>query len=211
MVSIIFQRSSFFVSLQHLLISLLPPLIHLRQLMHLLLQLSHLALLSKLVFILLTIYCMFVIIDWVIHFLRLFTMYYLLVILFLIPIKLLIFCFTCCLGKSHKLPFSASQTTYQDPLELVFSNVWGPAPGKTAEGFRYVHFTDVTTRFTWFYPLKNKSGTLAAFIHFKTHFELHTRYKIKNFQFDRGGELIALSCYLSSQGIHHHLSCPYTP
>lgn len=83
---------------------------------------------------------------------------------------------------------------------------------QTAEGFRYyVHFIDATTMFTWFYPLKNKYDTLATFIHFKTNSELHTGHRIKSFQSEGGGEFTALSSYLSSHGIHHRVSCPYTP
>lgn len=89
----------------------------------------------------------------------------------------------CCLGKSCTLPFVASQTTYNDPLELLFfPDVWGPASVQTNEGFHYyVHFTDVATKFTWFYPLKHKSYTLTVFIHFKTISKLHTGRKIRNF------------------------------
>jgi histone deacetylase 1/2 len=46
-----------------------------------------------------------------------------------IPNKsLLDFCSACCLGKVHRLPSYSSTATYTKPLELVFCDLWGPAP-----------------------------------------------------------------------------------
>jgi hypothetical protein len=38
------------------------------------------------------------------------------------------FCTACCVGKSHRLHSSASTTVYHHPLELVYSDLWGPSP-----------------------------------------------------------------------------------
>ena len=68
-------------------------------------------------------------------------------------------CEACQLGKSSRLPFSASSFSASRPLERVHCDLWGPAPIMSGQGFRYyVIFIDQWSRFSWFYPLKNKSG-----------------------------------------------------
>ena len=47
------------------------------------------------------------------------------------------FCSSCQLGKSHRLFASPSTNKSSEPLELVFSDVWGPAPVESREGFKY--------------------------------------------------------------------------
>ena len=38
------------------------------------------------------------------------------------------FCETCQFGKLHLLPFKSSSSHAKEPLELIHSDVWGPAP-----------------------------------------------------------------------------------
>jgi hypothetical protein len=72
-----------------------------------------------------------------------------------------------------QLPFSHSNTSASFPLQIVYSDVWGPAPITSLNGFRYyVSFIDAYSRFTWFFPLKNKSQVLSSFIHFKNTMEI---------------------------------------
>ncbi|KAG8486207.1 hypothetical protein CXB51_019494 [Gossypium anomalum] len=66
-------------------------------------------------------------------------------------------CSACQLGKSHKLPFSASKTVYPLPFELVVSDVWGPAHVKSNGFSYYVSFVDMHSRYTWLYFIKAKS------------------------------------------------------
>ncbi|KAF7809814.1 Retrovirus-related Pol polyprotein from transposon TNT 1-94 [Senna tora] len=120
-------------------------------------------------------------------------------------------CHACCLGKSHALPFSSSLTQYTKPLELVHSDVWGPAPILSSTGYKYyVSFIDAYSRYTWLYLLKNKSDVLEAFIQFKTFVENQLNHKIKALQSDFGGEFQALTKTLQASGIHHRISCPHT-
>lgn len=78
------------------------------------------------------------------------------------------FCEACQFGKGHKLPFKNSVSCAVEPLDLVHSDVWDPAPISSVSGFKYyVHFLDDCSRFTWIYPLKYKSEVLQAFIQFK--------------------------------------------
>ena len=44
------------------------------------------------------------------------------------------FCCSCCLGKAHRLHSPSSNTTYNQPLELIFSDLWGPAPFVSSTG-----------------------------------------------------------------------------
>jgi histone deacetylase 1/2 len=37
-------------------------------------------------------------------------------------------CDACQRGKSHQLPYSRSTSVLTSPMQLVFSDVWGPAP-----------------------------------------------------------------------------------
>ena len=38
------------------------------------------------------------------------------------------------MGKLHKLPFTAFAHSYSTPLELIYTDVWGPAPIKSNAG-----------------------------------------------------------------------------
>lgn len=64
-------------------------------------------------------------------------------------------CSACELGKSHHLPFRSSQTVFSCPLELIISDVWGPAHTHSRNGFKYyISFVDAYSRYTWIYFLK---------------------------------------------------------
>nr|KYP53212.1 Retrovirus-related Pol polyprotein from transposon TNT 1-94 [Cajanus cajan] len=122
-----------------------------------------------------------------------------------------IVCKSCCIGKSHTLPFSDSYTVYNSPLELVYSDVWGPSHYASREGFRYyVHFTDAFSKYTWIYFMHNKSETAHHFIHFKSMVENQFGHKIKMFQSDGGKEFTCLTKLFNENGITHRLSCPHS-
>jgi len=58
------------------------------------------------------------------------------------------------------------------PFELVFSDVWGPAPKLSLDGFHYfVNFTDAHTKFIFFYPLVIKSDVFNVFHQFQVFVE----------------------------------------
>lgn len=75
------------------------------------------------------------------------------------------FCNHCCIGKSNRLLSSSSLIVYEKPFDLIFTDLWGPAPFPSPLAFRYyVTFVDVNTIFiTWFYLLKNKFDTFETF------------------------------------------------
>ncbi|TXG68352.1 hypothetical protein EZV62_003287 [Acer yangbiense] len=110
------------------------------------------------------------------------------------------FCDSCKLGKLHRLPFPNLEITAMSPLELIYSDVWGPAPMLSTNGSRYyISFVDAFTRFTWLFPLKLKSDALEVFIKFQKSVELQFDSKIKNLHSDMGGEYIAFASYLAKQ------------
>ncbi|KAL9251846.1 Retrovirus-related Pol polyprotein from transposon RE1-like protein [Drosera capensis] len=119
-------------------------------------------------------------------------------------------CDACQRAKSHQLPFPLSNNMSSLPLELVFSDVWGPAK-TSARGYKYyVSFIDNFSRFTWLFLLKHKSDVANIFVHFKTHVERLLNKKIICVQSDWGGEYQKLHSILTQTGIAHRVSCPHT-
>lgn len=51
-------------------------------------------------------------------------------------------CDACQHGKSHQLPFSSSDHVVKAPLELIFSDVWGPTQTSVSGHNYYVSFID---------------------------------------------------------------------
>jgi histone deacetylase 1/2 len=76
-------------------------------------------------------------------------------------------CDSCQRAKSHQLPYPISTSVSTAPLQLVFSDVWGPAPISVGRHEYYVSFIDDYSKFTWIYLLKKKSDVLAAFTNFQ--------------------------------------------
>ena len=74
-------------------------------------------------------------------------------------------CEHCIFGKQKKVSFSkAKKTPKVEKLELVHTDVWGPAPVKFVGNSRYyVTFIDDSTRKVWIYFLKNKSDVFSVF------------------------------------------------
>lgn len=82
----------------------------------------------------------------------------------------------------------AKPTNCMPLVELIYSDLWGPAPiESTTKHLYYVTFVDASTRFTWMYLLKRKSDTLEAFKQFKALVELQFGEPIKALQSVRWG------------------------
>lgn len=122
-------------------------------------------------------------------------------------------CVHCSVAKCHRLPFTLSNSTVNNPLALIHSDVWGPF-NKSASPYKYyVLFIDDFTRFTWLYPLVYKSEMCAKFMEFKAFVEKQFGFPLKILRSDGGGEYKnhPLQNYLHTHGIHHQFSCPHTP
>ena len=63
----------------------------------------------------------------------------------------------------HKLPFPKQLSKFEYPLQLIHSDVWGPAPiVSILEHKFYVIFVDDFTHFTWLFLLKHKSDVFKS-------------------------------------------------
>lgn len=77
---------------------------------------------------------------------------------------------------------------FSSPLELVFSDVWGPSPVVSHIGNKYyVTFIDAFSRFTWPYPIQCKYDVYPTFMKFQALVERQFDTKIKSLQSDWGG------------------------
>jgi histone deacetylase 1/2 len=77
----------------------------------------------------------------------------------------------CQQGKSHQLPFSLSQHVATAPLELIYSDVWGPTQTSVSGHNYYISFVDAYSRFTWLYLIKRKSDVFDVFLQFQSQVE----------------------------------------
>jgi len=108
----------------------------------------------------------------------------------------------CLAGKMHSNPFPSSLSRPTKPLELVHSDLHGPLPVATREGYRYwITFLDDATSYQAAMRLKRKSQALEAFKLFKTTAENQLDAKIKELQDDKEGE------YMSNEFIQFTDSC----
>ena len=123
-------------------------------------------------------------------------------------------CESCLEGKFCKLPFQPTGNKFVIPFEVVDSDLWGPAPCKSIDGYRYyVTFIDECTRYTWIFPLINKSDLCATFIAFYAYVLNQFSATVKILQSDGSGEYCStkFQSFLVERGISHQKSCPYTP
>ena len=77
-------------------------------------------------------------------------------------------CDACQMAKSHQLPYSRSQSVSSHPLELIYSDVWGPATVSTGGKKYYVSFIDDYSKYTWINMLKFKSEVFEKFREFQS-------------------------------------------
>jgi len=62
------------------------------------------------------------------------------------------------MGKMHRLPFTKTAWRAKTPLQLVHTDIWGPAHNPSLGGKRYfLLFVDDYTRMMWVYFLEQKS------------------------------------------------------
>ena len=91
------------------------------------------------------------------------------------------------MGKSHILHFPNTETKTTKPLELIHTDLWGPLPTHSRDGYNYyISLVDDFSRYTWIYPLKLKLEALDVFKLFKLQVENQFDTTIKNLQSDWG-------------------------
>ena len=113
------------------------------------------------------------------------------------------------MAKSHQLPYSSSHEISKSPLDLIYSDVWGPAPESVGRNKYYVSFIDDHSKYTWIYLLRNKSDVFRVFHDFKNLVERKFDRKIISVQSDWGGEYEKLNSFFQRLGISHRVSCPH--
>jgi hypothetical protein len=118
-------------------------------------------------------------------------------------------CGPCQQGKSHQLPYPKSFSESSQPLELIFSDVWGPTSDSVGRNKYYVSFIDDYSKFTWIYLLKFKSDVFQKFHEFQNLVERLFGRKIIAIQSDWGGEYENLNSFFTKIGISHQVSCPH--
>jgi transposase InsO family protein len=109
-------------------------------------------------------------------------------------------------------PFSNSNRVSSHLLDLIHTDVW-TSPIPSVSGCKYyVVFIDDFSRFTWFYPLYNKSKVFDIFVKFKLLVKNQLSTSIKQLQSDGSGEYTSshFQSFLIKSGIIHRKSCPYT-
>ena len=70
------------------------------------------------------------------------------------------------------------------PLDLVFSDVWGPALPSVGRFNYFVSFIDDYSKFTWIYLLRYKSEVFQCFHDFQSLVERQFNRKIRAMQTD---------------------------
>jgi hypothetical protein len=123
-------------------------------------------------------------------------------------------CHTCHMMKMTKQPFAdTTHVRASSLLDIVHSDLAGPLP-RSKGGAEYIMtFIDDFSNYAYTYFLKNKSDAFQTFLEYQAEVERYTGKKIKALRSDNGGEYIsdAFSKHLTSCGIHHHFTAPYTP
>lgn len=77
----------------------------------------------------------------------------------------------------HKLPFPHLQTKSTFPLQLLHSDVWGPAPEISINGFKYyVFFIEDLSKYTWIFPIARKYDVIVIFQKFRPFIENQLTY-----------------------------------
>ena len=114
-------------------------------------------------------------------------------------------CEPCLAGKQHRGPIPKKASHHATHLlELVHSDLHGPLPVRTREGFQYwITFIDDFSKFFTVIPLHQKSDAFEAFKRFKAFAENQLNCTIKRLRDDKGGEYMstAFSSFLAAAGI----------
>ena len=105
-------------------------------------------------------------------------------------------CDSCQRAKSHQLPYPVSTSVSTKPLQLIFSDVWGPAPISVGKHAYYVSFIDDFSKYMWIYLLKKRSDVFQVFHNFQALVERKFDSKIIAVQSDWVGEYEKLNSFL---------------
>jgi hypothetical protein len=89
-------------------------------------------------------------------------------------------CDGCAQGKNIKNPFSKRDRKAEGVLELIHSDVCGPMPSSSNNGYvYYVSFVNDYSRKTWIYFLKSKDEVFSKFKEFKALIENFPKERLR--------------------------------
>ncbi|CAA0833577.1 Uncharacterized mitochondrial protein AtMg00300 [Striga hermonthica] len=124
-------------------------------------------------------------------------------------------CEQCVLGKQKRVSFiTTGRAPKTEKLELVHTDLWGPAPVTSLGGsMYYMTFVDDYTRKVWVYFLKRKSEAFDTFRRWRALVEKETGLEVKCLRSDNGGEYNseAIKEYCADHGIRMQKTIPGTP
>jgi hypothetical protein len=91
-------------------------------------------------------------------------------------------CTSCSKKKAHRQTFSTHGLTSTTPIELIYTDVWGPSHDLGIKGSKYyVIFVDHYTKYIWLYPMTHKSNVQPFFHNFVILWKIDSTQKLKVF------------------------------
>jgi transposase InsO family protein len=124
-------------------------------------------------------------------------------------------CEPCIQAKQHRQSFpKEAEHRSEQPGELTYSDVWGPARVASIGGSKYyISFTDDHSRRCTPLFMKNKHEAFDKIKEYITHVERKFGTAPKYLRVDNGKELISqkVKDWLKSKGIELQNSAPYSP
>ena len=124
-------------------------------------------------------------------------------------------CEPCIQAKQHCQSFlKEAKHRSEQPGELTYSDVWGPACVESIGGLKYyISFTDDHSRCCTPLFMRNKHEAFDKIKEYITHVERKFVNALKYLRVDNGKELISqkVKDWLKSKGIELQNSAPYSP
>ncbi|KAL2250008.1 UNVERIFIED_CONTAM: Retrovirus-related Pol polyprotein from transposon TNT 1-94 [Sesamum indicum] len=121
----------------------------------------------------------------------------------------------CVFRKKKRVSFlTTGRTPRKEKLELVHTDLWGPAPVSSLSGSTYyMTFVDDSTRKIWVHFLKRKSDAFDTFRRWRALVENETGLQVKCLRSDNGGEYSSegIKNYCADHGIRMQKTISGTP
>lgn len=124
-------------------------------------------------------------------------------------------CEVCAMCKITQKPYPKSASRKSAHLlEVIHSDICGPFSSASYSGSKYYcTFIDDASRYTYLYPMKNKSDLPRIFKEFKNMVENLTNKRIKTLRSDNGAEYkgAQFQDICKESGIRHETTVPHSP
>ena len=123
-------------------------------------------------------------------------------------------CNACQLGKLKRAHYPIRNNRTLKPLQILHCDVWGPSPTTDLLGNKYfLVCTDDCSRFSWVFLLKAKSAVTCSIRNLCLLIKRQFGTPVQGLRTDNAKDFLnnELSEFLTSEGIKHETSCPYTP